>query len=234
MARFPCLSARRSRCRRCVRWSARWTSACLAAGPALLIGPVPELRETRSLLRTRAALLATACLLPAFVPGAAFPQALPHPHHRQAGGQAVPVPSGNTVQAIIGTGQPPDRDGDDRVLHAARRPGISSTRSLSTKASRRFIATGLFKNVTITRDGPNLVVDVSENPVIAQVAFEGNHEIVDKDLQSVVSPCAPTRSTRRKRRRRTGRRSSMPMRAKATIPPRSCRRSFCCRKTGST
>ncbi|HEX3982792.1 MAG TPA: outer membrane protein assembly factor BamA, partial [Acidisoma sp.] len=48
-------------------------------------------------------------------------------------------------------------------------------------------ATGLFKNVSITRVGNNLVVDVSENPVIAQVAFEGNHQLVNKDLQGVVS-----------------------------------------------
>ncbi len=31
------------------------------------------------------------------------------------------------------------------------------------------------------------MVDVSENPVIAQVAFEGNHQLVNKDLQAIVS-----------------------------------------------
>ncbi len=48
-------------------------------------------------------------------------------------------------------------------------------------------ATGLFRNVSITRVGNNLVVNVSENPVVSRVAFQGNHQLVNKDLQAVVS-----------------------------------------------
>jgi outer membrane protein insertion porin family len=139
------------------------------------------------LLRTRAALLATACLLPAFVPGAAFPQALPRPHHRPAAaGQGAPAPSGNTVQAIIVRGNRRIEAGTIES-YMLLSPGDQFDQKLIDQSLKTLFATGLFKDVTITRDGPNLVVDVSENPVIAQVAFEGNHEIVNKDLQSTIS-----------------------------------------------
>jgi outer membrane protein insertion porin family len=160
--------------------------ACLAAGPALLIGHVPELRETRSLLRTRAALLATACLLPALVPGAASSQALLRHHHRPASGAAAPVPSGNTIQAIIVRGNHRIESGTIQS-YMLLSPGDQFDQKLIDQSLKTLYATGLFKNVSITRTGNDLLVDVIENPVIAQVAFEGNHEIVDKDLQAVVS-----------------------------------------------
>jgi outer membrane protein insertion porin family len=45
---------------------------------------------------------------------------------------------------------------------------------------RALFATGLFADVRIDREGNGVVVTVVENPVINQVAFEGNKE-VDKD-----------------------------------------------------
>jgi outer membrane protein insertion porin family len=147
---------------------------------------VPELRETRSLLRTRAALLATACLLPALVPGAASSQALPRHHHRPAPGAAPTVPAGNTVQAIIVRGNHRIESGTIQS-YMLLSPGDQFDQKLIDQSLKTLYATGLFKNVSIARAGNDLIVDVSENPVIAQVAFEGNHEIVNKDLQSVVS-----------------------------------------------
>ena len=41
-------------------------------------------------------------------------------------------------------------------------------------------ATGLFADVRIDREGSGVVITVVENPVINQIAFEGNKE-VDKD-----------------------------------------------------
>jgi outer membrane protein insertion porin family len=161
-------------------------SACLATGPALLIGPVPELRETRSLLRTRAALLATACLLPALVPAAASSQAVPRSTPRSPSGATAPVPSGNSIQAIIVRGNHRIESGTIQS-YMLLSPGDQFDQKLIDQSLKTLYATGLFKNVSITRAGNNLVVDVSENPVIAQVAFEGNHEIVNKDLQTVVS-----------------------------------------------
>ena len=161
-------------------------SACLATGPALLIGPVPELRETRSLLRTRAALLATACLLPALVPAAASSQAVPRHTSRSPAGATAPVPSGNTIQGIIVRGNHRIESGTIQS-YMLLSPGDQFDQKLIDQSLKTLYATGLFKNVSITRTGNDLVVDVIENPVIAEVAFEGNHEIVNKDLQTVVS-----------------------------------------------
>jgi outer membrane protein insertion porin family len=47
-------------------------------------------------------------------------------------------------------------------------------------------ATGLFSDVRIDREGTAVVVTVVENPVIHQVAFEGNREVENGTLQSEV------------------------------------------------
>ena len=152
----------------------------------LLNGAMPELRETRSLLRTRAALLATACLLPALVPGAASSQALPRHHNRPATRAAAPVPSGNTVRGIVVRGNHRIEAGTIES-YMLLSPGDQFDQKLVDQSLKTLYATGLFKNVSITRAGNDIVVDVVENPVIAQVAFEGNHQLVNKDLQAVVS-----------------------------------------------
>ena len=66
--------------------------------------------------------------------------------------------------------QPGDRYDADRV-----------DRSLKT-----LYATGLFKDVSITRDGSALVVKVVENPIINRIAFEGNHRITDDTLRPLL------------------------------------------------
>lgn len=55
------------------------------------------------------------------------------------------------------------------------------------RSIKNLFATGLFSEVYIDRSGNNLVVNVVENPVINQVAFEGNSKIKDKDLEKEVS-----------------------------------------------
>lgn len=51
---------------------------------------------------------------------------------------------------------------------------------------RALFATGLFSDVRIDRQGPVVVVAVIENPVINQVAFEGNYEVDKATLQNEV------------------------------------------------
>jgi outer membrane protein insertion porin family len=51
---------------------------------------------------------------------------------------------------------------------------------------KALFATGLFADVRIDREGNALVVTVVENPVINQVAFEGNSEVDTATLQSEV------------------------------------------------
>jgi outer membrane protein insertion porin family len=60
------------------------------------------------------------------------------------------------------------------------------------KALKNLFATGLFADVTFQRDGSTLVVKVVENPIINQIAFEGNDHIEDKDLTQEVQLKART------------------------------------------
>jgi outer membrane protein insertion porin family len=54
------------------------------------------------------------------------------------------------------------------------------------RSLKALFGTGLFADVRIDRDGAAVVVTVVENPVINQVAFEGNSEVETSTLQSEV------------------------------------------------
>ena len=56
----------------------------------------------------------------------------------------------------------------------------------SINPSRPLFATGLFADVRIDRDGAGVVVTVVENPVVNQVAFEGNQEVDKATLTTEV------------------------------------------------
>jgi len=47
---------------------------------------------------------------------------------------------------------------------------------------KALFATGLFQDVRIRREGATIVIIVLENPIVSQVAFEGNKEIEDATL----------------------------------------------------
>src|SRR5262245_61235588 len=51
---------------------------------------------------------------------------------------------------------------------------------------KALFATGLFSDVRIDRDGAGVLVTVRENPVINQVAFEGNSEVDKATLEAEV------------------------------------------------
>ena len=51
---------------------------------------------------------------------------------------------------------------------------------------KALFATGLFSDVKIDQQGSTLVVNVTENPVVNQVAFEGNSEVDTATLQAEV------------------------------------------------
>ena len=51
---------------------------------------------------------------------------------------------------------------------------------------RALFATGLFADVSINSQGSTVVVTVEENPIINQVAFEGNSDVDTKTLQGEV------------------------------------------------
>ena len=54
------------------------------------------------------------------------------------------------------------------------------------RSLKALFATGLFSDVRIDREGAGVVVTVVENPVIGQVAFEGNSEVDTATLQNEV------------------------------------------------
>ena len=54
------------------------------------------------------------------------------------------------------------------------------------RALKNLFATGLFADVTLRREGNTLVVQVVENPIINQLAFEGNQHIDDEALEAEV------------------------------------------------
>jgi outer membrane protein insertion porin family len=54
------------------------------------------------------------------------------------------------------------------------------------KALKNLFATGLFADVAFRREGDTLVVKVVENPIINQIAFEGNDFLDTKDLMNEI------------------------------------------------
>lgn len=54
------------------------------------------------------------------------------------------------------------------------------------RSLKSLYSTGLFADVTIRREGSIVVVRVVENPVINQLAFEGNRKLLDEDLAAEV------------------------------------------------
>jgi outer membrane protein insertion porin family len=54
------------------------------------------------------------------------------------------------------------------------------------RSLRALFATGLFSDVRIDREGAGVVITVVENPIVSQVAFEGNSEVDTATLQNEV------------------------------------------------
>ncbi len=68
------------------------------------------------------------------------------------------------------------------VSYAGLRPGDALTDDAIADAVEAVFASGLFSDVTITRDGGAVTIRVVENPVISRLAFEGNDKLSDEDL----------------------------------------------------
>ena len=65
-------------------------------------------------------------------------------------------------------------------------PGDEISPGALDKSLKSLFATGLFADVTIRRDGPDVVVRIVENPIINRLAFEGNRRIEDEILKDEV------------------------------------------------
>ncbi|MBX9750841.1 MAG: outer membrane protein assembly factor BamA [Roseococcus sp.] len=124
-------------------------------------------------------LLVTAVLAPVLAPVPADAQNRPRPTPTrvdQPGGtiSAVEVRGNQRIEIdtirsymLLGPGDQYDSDRADRSL-------------------RSLFATGLFRDVTISRDGSRLIVQVAENPLVNRVAFEGNRRVSDDNIRPEV------------------------------------------------
>ncbi|MGO3517287.1 MAG: outer membrane protein assembly factor BamA [Acetobacter cibinongensis] len=55
------------------------------------------------------------------------------------------------------------------------------------RSLKTLYATGLFKDVSLRREGNVLKVRLVENPIVNRIVFEGNHAAKDEDLRKVIS-----------------------------------------------
>lgn len=94
--------------------------------------------------------------------------------------------SGGIIEAIQVTGN--DRIETSTVLsYLVVQRGDRFNQDQLDRSLKLLYATGLFKDVSLHRSGDILQVRVVENPVVNQVAFEGNSGIKDPDLRKAVT-----------------------------------------------
>jgi outer membrane protein insertion porin family len=150
------------------------------------------------LRRRSAAWIAIACLLSVCLAGSAVaqrvapppgalraPSPATAPARSAAAPSAGPVRGGGTIQAI-------KIDGNARIetgtvlSYMLVQPGDPFDADRLDRSLKTLYATGLFQDVRLSRDGDTLVVHLVENPLVNRVVFEGNHELTDENLRSIV------------------------------------------------
>lgn len=105
---------------------------------------------------------------------------------------ACAIVSATPAQAQSGTVAAVRVEGNQRVeaetvrAYMAIGPGEPFDAEAVDRSLKTLFATGIFADVTIRREGDDLVVRVVENPVINRLAFEGNKRIEDKELEAEV------------------------------------------------
>lgn len=146
------------------------------------------------MIRLRAALVAAACLLSFLVPSAfsaPAPAAAPQAPTAQPAGASPspaaisPVPAGGAIAAIQVEG---NRRIDAGTIESYMlvHPGDPFAPGPINESLKTLYATGLFQDVSLTRQGNTLVVHVVENPLVNEVVFEGNHEVTDAQIRDQI------------------------------------------------
>ena len=110
------------------------------------------------------------------------------------GGPVVPPAAGGPVRPVAapGTIQSIKIDGNHRIetgtilSYMLVRPGDPFDPARVDRSLKTLYATGLFQDVSLTRQGDTLVVVVVENPLVNRVAFEDNHLESDNQLKDIV------------------------------------------------
>ncbi len=132
------------------------------------------------MLKPRSALLASVCLLPALLayasPGMARAQSAPS-QQVQAGGNIAAINVSGNYRI----------ESDTITSYMVVQAGDPFNPATINESLKTLYATGLFKSVSITRDGNTLDVAVVENPTVDQVLFQGNKVVADKDALAAIS-----------------------------------------------
>ena len=116
--------------------------------------------------------------------------ALPHGAGAQQRGRVPAAPSTNlpagAVRAIDVVGNQ-RIEADTIRSYMLLQPGDQFDSDRLDRSLRTLFATGLFRDVTVARNGDRIVVTVEENPIVNRVAFEGNSKISDDVLRAEVA-----------------------------------------------
>ncbi len=98
---------------------------------------------------------------------------------------AQSISAGDPIQEIRIEGS--QRIEPDTVRsYMAINPGDPFDAKAIDRALKNLFATGLFADVNFRREGGSLVVQVTENPIINRIAFEGNDKLDDDQLQTEI------------------------------------------------
>lgn len=141
--------------------------------------------ETHRLHRMSFVRLFAACLLALLWAGPVAAQA-PVPAATPSPAASRPLPAaGGVIQAIRVEGNQRIEAGTIRSYILVQ-PGDPFDPTRLDNSLKTLYATGLFQDVRLDREGDTLVVHLVENPIVNQVAFQGNHEVDDDQLRPVV------------------------------------------------
>jgi outer membrane protein insertion porin family len=131
----------------------------------------------------RVALLAASCLSIVATDPAWAQQRVPPARARPPALPAAARPTSGTIQAIKVEGNQRIEEGTIRSYMLVQ-PGDPFDPERIDRSLKTLYATGLFQDVTLTRQGDTLVVKVVENPIVNRIAFEGNHKLTDENLRA--------------------------------------------------
>jgi outer membrane protein insertion porin family len=141
-----------------------------------------------ALVANRLLLLAATCLVPVALAIPAEAQQQQRPNAPRAAAPRAAVPPVAPAGIVRGV----DVEGNQRIeadtvrSYMLLQAGDPFDADRLDRSLRTLFSTGLFRDVTVTRNGDRIRVVVDENPIINRVAFEGNSKVNDDTLRPEV------------------------------------------------
>lgn len=142
----------------------------------------------------RSALFLSVCMLPLVMVATRKAGAAPHRSMAtQGAGSRQAAERASAARAADGIIEDIRVSGNTRIetstilSYMVVRPGDPFSQDDLDRSLKTLYATGLFSDVTLRREGNDLLVRVKENPVVNRIVFEGNHAAKDEDLHKVLT-----------------------------------------------